>query len=79
MAHASSRPALWRLRLAEFDYEVTFRTRLKHQAADAFSCILTYSTDQSPLGEEISTIWDGPQDIEYDEEGIILMEMRSTQ
>lgn len=48
----------WKHCLAELDYEVTCKPRLKHQCADALSRILTNGGDQSSLENEIPTIWD---------------------
>lgn len=64
MGDTLSRLARWRLGLAEGHYDVPYRAGLKLLAADALSRTKNDGTDQSPLEDEISTIWDGPQDIE---------------
>lgn len=48
--------------MAEFDNEAIYRPGLKHQAADALSRLLTDGKDQTPENDEISTIWEEPQD-----------------
>ncbi|CAN8073108.1 unnamed protein product [Agarophyton chilense] len=64
MTDASSLLAMWRLRLSECDYEITYRPGSKHQTADALSRIITDGTDDTPLDDLIPTAFtdDGPQD-----------------
>ena len=49
----SGRLTRWRLRLSEFDYEVTYRPGRVHQVPDALSRISTSGTDNSPVDDEI--------------------------
>ena len=49
----SGRLTRWRLRLAEFDYEITYRPGRVHQVPDALSRIETSGVDKSPVDDEI--------------------------
>ena len=49
----SGRLTGWRLRLSEFDYEVTYRPGRVHQVPNALSRISTSGTDNSPVDDEI--------------------------
>ena len=49
----SGRLTRWRLRLSEFDYEVTYRPGRVHQVPDALSRISTSGTDNSPVDDKI--------------------------
>lgn len=68
MSDASFPLARWRLGLAEFVYQVTYRLDLKQQATVALSRILTDGTDQTPLDNETSQIWEGAQNDDNDPE-----------
>ncbi len=53
LAKAEGRLAKWRLRLAEFDFEVLFRPGVKQSVPDAFSRVETTNGDQGALEDEI--------------------------
>ena len=56
LADASGRLQRWRLRLADFEYDIVHRAGVKHQAADALSRLPTNGTDQHPLDDGIPTL-----------------------
>jgi len=56
LSDASGRLMRWRLRLADFDYEVKHRAGIKHQAADTLSRIRTNGEDTSDLDDAIPTL-----------------------
>ena len=53
IAEPSGRLARWRLRLAEFDFEVQYRPGRQHNLADGMSRLLTEGGDTSPIDDEI--------------------------
>ncbi|CAN8075545.1 unnamed protein product [Agarophyton chilense] len=63
MTDTSSRLARWRLRLSEYDYEITYRPGIKQQEVDDLSRIITNGNDDTPLGDLIPTPFTdhGPQ------------------
>ena len=56
LSDASGRLQRWRLRLADFEYDVVHRAGIKHQAADALSRMPTDGSDQTPLDDAIPTL-----------------------
>ena len=52
----SGRLLRWKLRIQEYDYDITHRPGAQHKAADALSRIRTDGTDQRPLDDGIPTI-----------------------
>ena len=56
MADATGKLARWRLRLAEYEFDVVHRAGVKHQAADALSRLPTDGEDKAPLDDEIPVL-----------------------
>ena len=52
----SGRLTRWRLRLMEFDYEITYRPGRVHQVPDALSRVDTQGSDPSPVDDDIPTL-----------------------
>ncbi len=53
IAEAEGRLAKWRLRLAEFDFDVVYRPGIKHTVPEALSRVPTQGGDQSYQEDEI--------------------------
>ena len=62
LADSSGRLARWRLRLAEYDYELKYRPGIKHQLADGVSRLRTDGGDTEPVDDEVSCFV-----VQYDE------------
>ena len=54
----SGRLMQWRLRLPEFDFEIHYRPGRVHQVPDALSILISSSTDNKPVDDEIPTFGD---------------------
>ena len=52
---ANGRLMRWRLRLAEFDYDVEYRPGVKHNLADGMSRLRTEGGDETPLRDDVPT------------------------
>ena len=63
----SGRLMRWRLRLSEFDFEIHYRSGRVHQVPDALSRLISPSTDNKPVGDEIPTFGDhqGPVPVTF--------------
>ena len=48
----------WRWRLSEFDFEIHYRPGRVHQVPDALSRLISPSTDNKPVDDEIPTVGD---------------------
>ncbi len=53
LAKAEGRLAKWRLRLAEFDFDVVYRPGVKHSVPDALYRVETTNGEQGALADEI--------------------------
>ncbi len=53
LSNAEGRLSKWRLRLAEFDFDVVYRPGVKHQVPDALSRIETTGGESGPLEDSI--------------------------
>ena len=54
LADSSGRLARWRLRLADYDYEVKYRPGVKYQLANGVSRLCTDGGDTDPGDDEVS-------------------------
>ena len=69
LADSSGRLARWRLRLAEYDYELQYRPGFKHQLADSVSRLRTDGGDPAPVDGEVPCFA-----VQYDEGSEALLE-----
>ena len=53
LVNSPGRLARWRLRLAEYDYEVQYRPGVKHQLMDGVSRLCTDGGDTAPVDDEV--------------------------
>lgn len=49
LTESTGRLARWRLRLLQYDFDITHRAGIKHQAPDALSRLPTTASDESPV------------------------------
>lgn len=56
MTDATGKLARWQLLLSKFDNDIFHRASMKHQGADALSCLHTTGTYNSPLEDDVSVL-----------------------
>lgn len=52
-ADGSEQLARWRLRISESEYEVQYRSGVKHNVADAMSCLITNGLEEASVEDDI--------------------------